>query len=335
MSHQSDQPSDEELLEMLHQCNEKHGKVTIAIFDDDDEFPSSGIVKERFANWTEAKKQAGLDEYNTEYSDEEILQMLRDCKEENGMCSPRLLNSMDNTCSASLVNRRFGSWSNAKEEAGIEENLKKEATGRDKQYSDEQVLSHVRTCFQEEVTDENGNVLFESGMCTVEKLQAMEGLIAPSVAVERFGSWLEAKKKAGVESDERLNNSRPREYSDEDYLELMRECHEKHGKVTQKIFNEESQRQDRHPTAGAVRKRFSDPDDKRGGWAIAKEKAGLEDNTTRYTDEELLEQLRECKEKYGSTAASTFASKDEFCAPETLQRRFDGWNAAKEAAGLK
>lgn len=250
------------------------------------------------------------------YADEDILDMLQRCAEAHEICSPRVFNEMEDTCSASLVLRRFGSWTEAKNKAGIEE-PETNRGGRKQQYSDEDVLKHIRECYRR-----NDN------KCTVELLQAEDDLVAPSVAVERFGSWLNAKKKAGIDTDERTSNHRPREYSDEDYLELLRECKEKHGKVTQKLFNEEAKKRDDHPTAGAIRRRFET-------WNDAKERANLETNQNRtYTDEELLEMLRECKEKHGSVSSTVFAADDAFCSPETVQRRFGSWNNAKDEAGV-
>jgi DNA-binding protein H-NS len=244
------------------------------------------------------------------YSDEQILKMLQRCAEKSEICSPRRFREIEETCSPSLVMRRFGSWSDAKERAGITD--EPNVGGRKRQYSDEDVLNHLREC-----ADRNG------GKCTVELMQQEDDLIAPSVAVERFDSWQAAKRIAGLDVDERSTNHRPREYSDEDYLELIRECEEKHGKVTQKLFNEEAEQRKDHPTAGAVRKRF-------GSWSEAKSQAGISADQRRYTDEELLEMLRECRDRYGRASASTFASDEEFCAPETLQRRFGSWKDAKE-----
>ncbi len=255
------------------------------------------------------------------YTDEEILEMLRRCADSYDICSPRRFADMEDTCSPSLVMRRFGGWTDAKKEAGIE--IANEPTGgRKRQYSNEDVLHHIRECARR-----------NDGHCTVELLQDEDDLIAPSVAIERFGSWLEAKEMAGLDIDERSLNHRPREFSDEDYFELLRECKEKHGKVTQKKFNEEAKKHENHPTAGAVRKRFQTED--QGGWNRAKRKAGLDESTTRtYDDEELLEMLRRCKEKHGSCSSSTFAADDEFCSPETVQRRFETWNDAKDEAGV-
>lgn len=188
-------------------------------------------------------------------SDKELKQMLRRCAEEYDICSPRRFADMEDTCSPSLVMRRFGSWTDAKQAAGIE--ITNEPTGsRKRKYSNEDILNHIRECARR-----------NDGHCTVELLQEEEDLIAPSVAIKRFNSWLEAKQMAGLDIDGRSLNHRPREFSDQDYFELLRECKEKHGKVTQEKFNEEAKKHENHPTAGAVRKRFETNNEQ--GWQKA------------------------------------------------------------------
>ena len=246
-----------------------------------------------------------------QYTDSEMIEMLRRCKEEHGVCTPRHFNSMDDACSSSTIMRRFGSWRKAKEEAGIEEDLSSR-TGRNKKYEDADVLNHIRECARRN----DGNV-------TVALLNDEKDLVAPSVAVERFGSWSNAKKEAGLGGDGRKGNHRPRKYSDEDYLNLLRECEKKHGKVTQRVFDDDED----FPTSGAIAGRFK-------SWKEAKEKAGVTDSASKYTDEELLEQLRECKRRYGTCSAAQFASDPDFASPETVQRRFKYWNTAKEEAGI-
>jgi len=204
--------------------------------------------------------------------DREVLDMLRQCKKEHGICSPRVFDSMEDTCSSSLVMRRFGSWLDAKDEAGINEDPRSETTGQKQVYSDEQVLSHIRECYRREVTDEFGNVAYSEGKCTVEKLQACEDLVAPSVVIERFGSWINGKKEAGIDLDKRETNVR-RPYTDEDYLQLIRKCEERYGKVTPRLFNKLSEDDPSHPNTGAVRERFADEESGRDGWQIAKRKA--------------------------------------------------------------
>lgn len=243
------------------------------------------------------------------YTERELLDMLHAVKEQHGKVTPRLFNAMDQTCSASTVMRRFGTWEDAKIEAGISEDLSGE-TGRNRQYTDGDVLRHIRQCAER-----------NDGKATVALMNQEEDLVAPSVAVERFGSWSKAKQEAGLKSDARADNHRPRKYSDEDYYELLRECEERHGKVTQSVFDED----DEFPSSGAVAQRFE-------SWEQAKKMAGIETDAGKYSDEELLEMMLECKRRYENCSADRFAEDDDFAAPETLQRRFGSWNGAKEAA---
>jgi transposase len=253
--------------------------------------------------------QATENRGNKQYSDAEMLGMLQTCKRRHGECSPRVFNGDDDLCSATSVVRRFGSWSEAKEQAGISEDLSSNS-GRNKEYSDEQILSHIRECAN------------RHGTATTELLDQEDNLVASSVAVERFGTWSEAKKQAGLDPDARADNARPREYSDAEYLELLQECEQKYGRATQRTFDDA----DEYPSAGAIRKRF-------GSWADAKERAGLSVGKQReYSTEELLDMLRACKERHGKCTAHTFADDDDFCSPETVQRAFGSWSDAKQRA---
>lgn len=247
---------------------------------------------------------------HNQYSNDDLLEQLRRCKNEHGQCPPRLFNNMEETVSPSLITQRFGSWSNAKEKAGIEEDLQSQ-TGRSQQYTDEKVLRHLREC-----ADRN------DGKCTVSLLSEEEDLVSPAVAVERFGTWSDAKEKAGLR-DARQDDGQPREYTEEDYLKLIRECERKYGKATQRLFDNDED----FSSSTAIRRRF-------GSWSAAKEQAGVEKTKRSYTDEELLDALRTCKNKHGSVSASTFAADDNLPSPETLQRRFGSWNEAKKKAGV-
>ena len=152
-----------------------------------------------------------------ELPDEEIISMLRQCEAEYDMCTPRRFNKMDETCQSSLVIRRFGTWEGAKEAAGVgsEDGL---GSSQSDLYTDEDVLWHINECARR-----------NAGHCTVKILDQEEDLIAPSVAIERFGSWDDAKRLAGVGDNARKYPTK--EYDDEDYFRLMQECREKHGEV--------------------------------------------------------------------------------------------------------
>lgn len=321
-----------EMLEGLKKCMDESEVCTASDFDDLENMCSSSTVIRRFGSWKDAK-DAAREDRSYRYSRKELIEQLQKCEAEKGMVTPHDFNEMDGP-SASTIMNRFGSWTAGKEAAGIEDDASSN-TGRKEEYEDWQILSHIRQCKARD------------GKATVRNMQKKENsdLVSPSVAVERFGSWSEAKAAAGLD-DDRNNNSRPRVYSDDQYLELLKECEEQHGKVTQRLFNNLSNDKkdieldisdiegvDKVPTSGAIRKRFAD-DEGNNGWSQAKEMAGVGGTSRKWTNEELLEQLRVCEERYGFCSASKFAGDGDFASPETLQRRFGGWNNAKEEAGL-
>lgn len=186
-----------------------------------------------------------------DYSDKELKQMIRRCKEKHGVATPRYFNGMDSTCSASIPMSRFGSWDEARRAAGIEED-NTNRTVRGEQYSDADVLRDIRKC-----NDRNGKA-------TVSLMNQEPDLVAPSVAIKKFKSWGNAKEEADIEEDERENNHPPRKYPDEQYYELLQRCEEKHGEVTQCVFDQD----DEYPSSKAITKRFE-------SWEKAKEKAGV------------------------------------------------------------
>lgn len=257
-------------------------------------------------------------------TDVRMVEALKQCEDKHGFCTPKVFTDMDTEYSVSEIIREFGSWSSARDAAELENDYHEGTPGRDRVYSDADILDHIRECARR-----------NDGRCTVSLLKEEDDLVRPSVAFERFGSWLNAKKQAGIESSQfGDNHGRPRTYSDEDYYELLYECYKKHGKVTKKLFDEESKKTEGHPTSGAVRKRFKN-------WNNAKSQMtdhfGIEidDSRSEFETEELLEMLRECKRRHGRASANVFASDDDFCSPETLQRRFGSWTEAKEMAGVQ
>jgi hypothetical protein len=281
------------------------------VFDADRSLCSTTTVINRFGSWSDALEEADIDDDRDypgqqKYSDEDMLEMIQDCKDKHGESSPKTFNKDDEFCSVSAVMRRFGGWSNAKEEANVEDEYDGNG-GRHKQYTDSQLLSHLR-----EAKRRNGKV-------TPEVLHGESDLCAPSVIIERFGSWSSAKQDAGLTEDRRTFNRRPQKYSDEDYKELLRECEEKYGKVTQRLFSQD----DDFPSTGAVRKRF-------GSWSDAKKAAGVDMDTTKYSRSDIINMLQTCYERYGKITANVFASDDDFCSPETVQREFGSWTNAKQ-----
>lgn len=247
-------------------------------------------------------------------TDDAILEQLRECKEKHGKCSPRLFDANQEWCSVTTVQERFGSWSDAKEEAEVEDSTE-QLYGREKKYDEDKVISHLKELERRR----------DDGKVTTKTLSEEKDLVSPSVAIDRFGSWSAAKEAAGMD-DGRKGQGRPTEYSDEDYLEMIQECEEEYGRVSKRLFDEKAE-----ASAAAVTKRFD-------SWGKALEEAGIEETQggtpPEYTDEELRGFMKECQERHGKCTASAFAADDDFPSPETLQRRFGSWNDAKREAGL-
>lgn len=328
----------DDLIEQLRACHEKHGVVVPSVFNDDSEFESAATVARIFDGWNEALDTAGIEDDWSEpvgrqnYADTELLDQLRECKEREGEVSPKKFNTQDDFVSASSIVRRFGSWGDAKDLAGIDEDLSKN-TGRKEDYEDSEILADIREVYNRGDEDK----------VTVKLMTQYDDVCGPTVAVERFGSWKKAKEAAGLE-DGRASNEGPKDYDNEEYFEMLRKCEQKHGKVTQRLFEED----DEFASAGAVSARFNDwdiakidgPEDipeSAKGWTKAKALAGVaEDDSSRqeYTDDELLAMLEECKEKHGKCTAQVFGSDDDYCSPETIQRRFGSWSNAKDKANV-
>lgn len=251
---------------------------------------------------------------SSSYNEQELIQMLQLCESEFGQCTPRLFAGMEETCSVEMLIDEFGSWRNAMSTAGIGvDRVQSDRPGRPQAYTDEEIISQLQA------------IQKQYGKCTTELLGNQEDMVAPSVVIERFGSWLDAKAAAGITRDERGTNARPKEYSDKELLEYLRECAEKHGAVTKRTFNADES----FPSADTVISRF-------GTWSDAKTLADLEvsKNAVRYSREELLEMVRSCASRYEKCTSDRFAGDDDYCALATIQRRFGTWYRAKNLAGI-
>lgn len=84
----------------------------------------STTVKNRIGSWKEAKEQAGLEplppNQRQKYSEEELLQDLRDTREELGEFLSKNKYDEHGNYRSDLIRSRFGSWNQAKEKAGLE-----------------------------------------------------------------------------------------------------------------------------------------------------------------------------------------------------------------------
>lgn len=122
-----DKYTDQELLDYPRQFYEKYGRSpTIRDFDNNPDYPSSKTCQNRFGNWNDTLKFAGL--CANIYKDEDLLDDLKTFYYENGR--PPTARDFDNNhkyANYGTYQRRFGSWSDALKlvELDIESMVKK------------------------------------------------------------------------------------------------------------------------------------------------------------------------------------------------------------------
>lgn len=126
--------TDEELCDLLRSlAAEVEGPLTIQDVEEADDYPDHTTFERRFGSWNAAKEAAGLEpvekgqgERGPTYSDDELLQFLRDLASEiDGPLTAAALEDAEEYPSLSTYKRRFGSWTAAKAEAGLDEQPEK------------------------------------------------------------------------------------------------------------------------------------------------------------------------------------------------------------------
>lgn len=177
----------DELLKKLRELSEELGKSpSQKDLEQARGYPSMSPYRSRFESWAEAKREAGLGVHGrgeTRYSDEELLEQLRELAE--GLGREPLISDVkeaDDLPSFQTYIKRFGSWIDAKRKAGV-----KRGVPHQQRYSDEELLDVLR-----QLKAELGR------KPRVQDLRNRDDYPADNTYRRRFGSWPEAKKKAGV-----------------------------------------------------------------------------------------------------------------------------------------
>jgi hypothetical protein len=188
--------SDTQLLQILREIDSKiSGPVTLRKMNDLPDSPSAVTYERRFGSWNKAKKAAGLetieqDETSVKYSDEELLEMLRSlAKELERTVTIRDVEVADDLPNITTFERRFGSWNKAKEAAGLK-TIGKGGGGRSPGYSDEELLNLLRHRASE-----------VDGVVTKDDMDDSDGYPGSTTYARRFGSWSNAKKRAGLQAE--------------------------------------------------------------------------------------------------------------------------------------
>lgn len=122
-----EQYSEAELLSYLRElASEIERSPTFNDMDAAEDYPSAKTYEIRFGTWNTAKERAGLETFasrktgNPVYTDQELLEALQEFDEIiDGPVTQKRLEAHDEYPSSITYQDRFGSWNDAKSQAGV------------------------------------------------------------------------------------------------------------------------------------------------------------------------------------------------------------------------
>lgn len=245
------------------------------------------------------------------YTDQELLNELVKCHQENGTTSEKMLNDSSNDYPTQPTYRnRFGSLNKARKKAGVP------VVKQGQKWTKEQVIETINN-----VVDEHGYF----------KLSFMDNFSGPSS--KSIYTHFDSVEEALSESFERDKidtiTQKPPTYTKDELASYMKECEQIYGKVTISIINNDSY----FPSSYPYQKEF-------GSFSEAKKYANVEsagrDNHDyyQYSAPELIEALQKCYEKRGSTLAADINEFSEGPSYTIYNRRFGSIVSARDIAGV-
>lgn len=267
----------------------KHGKYSISPYRD------------RFGSWSAALDAAGLEGRRPEISREDLLDELN-----------RLANALDRrptsedmreqgSYSVETYRRRFGSWGDALEAAGI-------ATSS-KRIPEEELIAELQRLGEE----------FDAP--PTQRITREHGKYSPTTYANRFGSWRSAVETAGFEPRVRGEDTLTKESLIEELQHLAADLG--HPPSLQDLRDHSS-----HSATTYY--------DKFGSWRSALQAAGFADREPQQaaTREELVAELQRLAEEYDQRPTTTLMDEEGEYWASTYRIHFDSWEAALKAAGL-
>lgn len=184
--------SEEELLEWLQKLGEEGRPPMQTDLHDEPDAPHRETYRRRFDSWEQALEKAGFSpeaaegrtkrDDGTVYTDEELLDELRDFADELGR-APRWVEIRERSdISASTFSRRFGTFNDALRAAGL--SVTKPHDGAT-EYSHRELLEYIRELTAEQLKPPSYTEMNET-----------EWVPSPHTYQLRFGSWVRAKQLA-------------------------------------------------------------------------------------------------------------------------------------------
>lgn len=256
MAPDDEQYTRDDLVTQLQQLAEELGRSpTVADLRDATDYPSEYPFLNVFETWNQAKQAAGLDTHRKEgrkdpYTEAELLDLLRRLAHTiDGRVTIQAANDSEICPSAVTYKRRFGSWNQAKEAAGL---ATLDADETPSEYTDAELCDFLR--------DLAATV---DRPLKIEDLEAADNYPGHATFKRRFGSWNAAKRAAGLDIIEKGKSGRSNSYTNDELLELLRQrAEDVDGSLTKEAMNRATD----CPSASTYERRF-------GSWQTAKEKA--------------------------------------------------------------
>jgi len=231
------------------------------------------------------------------YSKEEIVELLKKYYQENNQqLTLDLYNKKKYKPSETTIRKRFGSWNEALEEAGIPINR-----AVDKWYSKEDVIKFLRK-------------ISEDGKApTVDEYKKMN--LSPNfdTVISRFGTWNEAIKQAGLEENRVLM----------DREEIINQLKLFAKKYPENISSEFYRNMKWKPSQKSIENQF-------GSWMNGLKEAGIDTDYQTYSNEDLLDELNRCMEFVypRKLTMKQFDEMNKKPSSQTIYRRFGSWKKA-------
>jgi hypothetical protein len=245
------------------------------------------------------------------YTEQELLNGLVRCHNENGSTAAKVLNDSANDYPTQpTYHNNFGSMNEARKQAGVPVMKQSQRWTRD------DVIEQIK-----EVVDENGYF----------RLSMMDDIKGPNKGsvYTHFDGVDEALQCVFDDREIDTLTQKPVKYSKDELVEYMQECEDIYGKVSIDIMNNDSYL----PSSNPYYSLFDNFED-------AKEKAGVDKyernsyDYYKYSALELLELLQDCYESENSTLAEDIQNFDKAPSPSVYNRRFGSIVSARELADI-
>ena len=240
------------------------------------------------------------------YTDDELLDLLRRAAAELGHTpGADELRRMEGYPRTGTYQRRFGSWSEAVRKAGLVPRPRGV-----KRFTDDELLDLLRMA-----------AVKLGRTPRVIELKGMDDYPSPVTYTKRFGSWDDAVRRAGLAPRSRVW----RRYTDEELIDALQRAA---GELGRAPTSKDLERTKGLPAPLTYQTRF-------GSWSNALRAAGFTPGRSRYTDEELLDDLQRIASELGRTPNSEDLRKREgYANTGTYQARFGSWSEALRQAGF-